>query len=67
MAFDKRYDYEVVTLGFNIWTGKAKEDYLKIINEYGDRGWRFVCFAPAAARPKGAKGTEMIFEKEINE
>lgn len=65
MGFGKQYEYEVVTLGFSAWTGRAKEDYLKILNEYGQKGWRFVEFTPNFAKPKGAKGIEMIFEREI--
>ena len=61
-----RYEYEIASLEFSMWTGKAKDDYLKILNDYGADGWRFVQFAPAFAKPKGAKkGLEMIFERKI--
>ncbi|MEM6349094.1 MAG: DUF4177 domain-containing protein [Bacteroidota bacterium] len=55
----------VVSLSFNAWTGRYNEDYLKIINERGAEGWRFLCFTPGTALPKGVKGTELVFEKEI--
>lgn len=60
-----KYIYDAVSISFNIWTGRSKDDYLDIINEKGREGWRFVAFAPAHAKPKGVKGTELIFEKAI--
>ena len=61
----KRYEYKTVQLGYSIWTGRAKDDYLDIINEYGRQGWRFMCFSPAHAKPKGVKGIEIILEREL--
>ena len=61
----KQYKYETYILNFSIWTGRADQDFLEIINEYGSRGWRFITFAPSYAKPKGLKGIEIIFEKEI--
>lgn len=60
-----KYIYDTVSISFNIWTGRSKEDYLDIINEKGKDGWRFVGFTPPHAKPKGVKGTELIFEKSI--
>ncbi|MBT8232270.1 MAG: DUF4177 domain-containing protein [Saprospiraceae bacterium] len=61
----KKYEYEVVSIKYSIWTGRAKEDYLQVINEYGQNGWRFVGFAPINMKPKGTKGIELVFEKEL--
>lgn len=61
-----KYKYEVVSLSFSAWTGRYTEDYLKIINERGEDGWRFIGFTPTTALPKGAKGTELIFEKKVD-
>ena len=62
-----RYIYETVSINFSIWTGRSTEDYLDIINEKGKDGWRFVTFSPSHARPKGVKGIELIFEKQIED
>ncbi|NNF36274.1 MAG: DUF4177 domain-containing protein [Saprospiraceae bacterium] len=62
-----RYIYEAVSISYSIWTGRSKQDYLEIINERGDEGWRFVTFSPMGARPKGVKGIELIFEKQVEE
>lgn len=62
----KQFEYEAVQLKYSIWTGKAKFDYLEIINERGRAGWRFVGFAPTFARSKGVKYPEMIFERELD-
>ena len=61
----KKFEYKVVNIGFSIWTGKADQDYLQILNEMGEDGWRFVNFAPAHAKPKGVKGIDLIFERVI--
>ena len=61
----KKYIYETVIVKYSIWTGRAKDDYLEIINERGLDGWRFVTFTPVYARPNGVKGIELIFEKEV--
>jgi hypothetical protein len=63
----KQYKYETYILNFSIWTGRTDQDFLNIINEYGSRGWRFVSFAPGHVRPKGVKGIEIIFEKEVED
>ena len=62
-----KYIYEAVSINFSIWTGRSKDDYLELINERGMQGWRFVTFAPAGARPKGVKGIELIFEKQVED
>ena len=62
----KTYIYEAVKISYNIWTGRSKQDYLDIINQRGRDGWKFVSFLPVNMRPKGVKGTELIFEKEID-
>jgi len=63
----KKYEYKVVAVKWSPWTGKAKADYLDIINDYGAEGWRFIDFAPTRAHSKKVSGTsiELIFEKEI--
>ena len=60
-----KYVYDTVSLTFSIWSGRANSDYLDIINQKGEQGWKFVCFAPTYARPKGVKGVELLFEKAI--
>ena len=62
-----KYIYDAVSISFNIWTGRSKDDYLDVINERGRRGWRFVGFAPTNLRPKGVKGTELLFEKAVED
>ena len=61
----ERFEYKAISINFSIWTGRAKSDYLEILNENGADGWRFIDFAPTFARPKGVKGIEMIFERKI--
>ena len=58
----ERFEYQVVSLEYSMWTGRAKTDYLKVLNEYGAEGWRFVQFAPAFAKPRGAG---KVFERKI--
>lgn len=60
-----RYIYESISLKYSSMRGRAKEDYLDIINEKGSQGWRFVCFSPLQAKPKGVKGIELVFEKVL--
>ncbi len=60
----EKYEYKAVTVGWNMWTGKAKADYLNIINEYGEQGWRFIQIVPHNYLPKGKRGIELIFEKK---
>ena len=62
-----KYIYKTVAIPFNMWTGKSSVDYLEVMNEEGDHGWKFVTFATHSARKKGIKGTEMIFEKQIED
>ena len=62
-----KYIYDAVSISFSIWTGRSKDDYLDIINEKGRKGWRFVGFVPMNVRPKGVKGTELIFEKAVSD
>ena len=62
-----KYIYETVAISYSIWTGRSKDDYLDVINERGEQGWRFVCFSPMNAKPKGVKGIELIFEKQMEE
>ena len=62
----ERYEYQAVSLEISAWTGRAKMDYLKVLNEYGAEGWRFVQFAPTIAKPrKAGKGIELVFERKI--
>lgn len=44
---------------------KASSDYLEIIKEEGQKGWRFVQLIPSEALPKGVEGVELVFEREI--
>lgn len=48
-----KYIYDSVSISYSIWTGRSKEDYLDIVNERGQDGWKFVCFTPNYAKPKG--------------
>ena len=62
----EKFEYKVVSLGYDVWKGKAKHDYYQILNEYGADGWRFVQFTPSQAKPyKAESGMEMIFERKI--
>lgn len=63
----EKYEYKVVKLKFSIWKQKAEADYLEVLNDYGQEGWRFVDFAPKQAVPDNANGNkiEMIFERRI--
>ena len=63
----KNYIYEAISIRYSIWTGRAKQDYLEIINEKGKDGWRFVGFLPYNLKPRGVKGQELIFEKEMGQ
>ena len=61
-----KYKYETIRINYSIWTGKSSDDYLEIINDRGAQGWRFVCFTPLEARPKGVDGIELVFEKPLD-
>lgn len=61
----EKFEYKVVSIEFSTWTGRAKEDYLNVLNDMGIKGWRFVQFTPTSYKPKGAKGIEMVFERKI--
>jgi len=62
----ERYEYKVVSLGYNMWTEKPKHDYYEILKEYGAEGWKFIQFAPTKAKPaKADSGMEMIFERKV--
>ncbi|MBT8220090.1 MAG: DUF4177 domain-containing protein [Bacteroidia bacterium] len=60
-----KYEYKVVNVAISQWTSRAKSDYLKIINDYGAQGWRFLQFAPPKVRPRGVKGIDLIFERVV--
>jgi len=61
-----KFEYKVVKLKYSQWTGKVETDYLEILNEYGEQGWRFIDFAPIHLANKESKGNyEMIFERKI--
>lgn len=59
----EKYEYKVVTIDWSMWTGKAKTDYLEVLNELGEQGFRFITFAPHYVKAKGQKGIDIIFEK----
>jgi len=61
----KKFEYKVYNMKYSIWTGKADQDYLEVINKIGADGWRFVGFSPTHLNPKKVKGTDLIFEREI--
>ena len=64
----EKYEYKVVSIKNNAWSGYAEDDYLQIINEYGAQGWRFREFVSGFAKPKGApKGFEVLLERKIIE
>lgn len=61
----KKYEYKVISVKWSMWTGKAKQDYLQIINEYGQQGWRFVQVVHGVAQSKSSKGIELVLEREV--
>ena len=61
------YEYKVIRIPVSMWSGKPKEDYLAVINEYADLGWRFVQVVPNSIQPKKKMGVEIIFEKKRSE
>ena len=60
------YDYKIIRIPISVWTGKPKEDYLDVIREYAEEGWRFIqVFKPPS---QGATHyMEVIFEKQRRE
>ena len=34
-----KYEYKVVAMKSSQWHGRAKTDYIEILNEYGTEGW----------------------------
>ncbi len=62
----EKYEYKVISIKSDAWSGYAKDDYLQILNEFGTDGWRFKEFVPGYAKPKGApKGFEILLERKI--
>lgn len=62
----ERYEYKVINLGYNVWTGKVNHDYYEVLKEMGADGWRFIQFTPGPAKPhKADSGLEMIFERKV--
>ncbi len=63
-----KYEYKTVQFPVDrVWTGKPKEDYLQIINEYAQQGWRFIAFVPPICNARGFKGQELLFERTATE
>jgi len=61
----EKYEYKVVSVKVN-WAGRMKVDYLDILNEYGNDGWRFVNFTPSTIKPTVTSELEIIFERKKN-
>lgn len=61
----KHYIYKAVSFKYNMWTGRSKQDYLKILNDRRKDGWKFIGFLPIQLRLTDVKGSELIFEKEV--
>ena len=61
----KKYQYKVISLKRSMWTGKAKADYLEVLNKYGRDGWRFKLFADKYAVNKPHKNIELNFQRAI--
>jgi hypothetical protein len=61
------FEYEFVRIGISrrfLVDDRAKEDYRKIVEERGRRGWRLVqIFAPGTAVHGRAAYYELIFER----
>lgn len=58
------FEYKVVRIPISMWTGKPKKDYLSVIRDYADEGWR--CLQVYNAPNFGGLGgyyLEVIFEK----
>jgi hypothetical protein len=56
------YQYKFINIKVS-WTGKPKEDYKQIIEEYAGKGWRLVQMIPPTPHYKG--DIELIFERHI--
>ena len=65
MSQFKRYEYQGVEIKVNTWSKKPKEDTLDVINEYGELGWRFICFEPSIKKSDTQKVVKLIFEREV--
>ena len=62
----EKYEYKAVTVQFDTWKGRPKDDYLQIINDLGMEGWRFLEFVPQTLKPSGTKkGMDLLFERKI--
>ena len=58
------FDYKIIRIPMNIWTGKPKEDYLTVIREYAEEGWRFIQVFNPSNGYGGNSYIEVIFEKQ---
>jgi hypothetical protein len=64
----KKYEYKVVSIKVDrVWTGRAETDYLIVIREEAEEGWRFAGFVPPILNPKGVKAQEILLERELPE
>jgi len=63
----KRYEYQIVEIKVNNWSKKPKEDLLEVMNEYGDIGWKFICFEPSIKKSESQKIIKLVFEREIKQ
>ena len=57
------YEYKVVRIPINVWTGKPKEDYLNVIQDYAEDGYRLVQVYNPSISGYMTKYIEIIFEK----
>lgn len=62
------YDYKIIRIPISMWTGKPKEDYLNVIREYAEEGWRFIqIYRPPSHAYGNSYYQEVIFEKQRKE
>lgn len=60
------YKYKFENIKVSALSGKAKEDYEKIIQDYAQEGWRLHTFSPLPFAAAGqALNIQLIFEKAI--
>lgn len=61
------YQYEYVTLyvGGGFWLNNSQCEHRDIINEYAQKGWRYVGYIPTQFSGEGGtKELDLIFERD---
>lgn len=62
------YRYEYVSVEEKFMKNTCFWGYREIINEYAEKGWRYVGYMPTAQTREGRVYTiDLIFEKKIEE